>query len=247
MEDEFAVIADWRLAAPLDVPRLAAEFARDGRVRIEPFLRPADAEALRSGLKERADWTQVVSGTNGAVELPRTVRATLPAERLAALDEAVRAEARYGFQYRYETIRVPDGAAERAASDGPVAAFARWLSSEAVLADLRAITGANDVAFADAQATAYGPGDFLTAHDDAVAGKQRRAAYVFSLCPSWRPEWGGLLLFHDDRGRMEGWSPSMNALTLFRVPSPHSVSEVVAQVPVRRYSVTGWLRAGLVR
>ena len=235
-----------QLSDTIDPDRLAAEFGRTGRVRVEPFLRRADAEALRAALKEQADWVQVVSGPGGAVELPRTVRASLPAERLAALDGAVRAEARYGFQYRYETVRVPDTAAERARAENPLVAFARFLSSAPVLDLLRRITGEDAVTFADAQATAYGPGDFLTGHDDAVAGKERRAAYVFSLCPQWRPEWGGLLLFHDACGRMEGWAPTMNALTLFRVPSPHSVSEVVAHVPVRRYSVTGWLRAGAV-
>lgn len=240
MQHAFALTDD------LDVAALAADFARRGRVRIAPLLRPAHADALRAGLKDLSDWTQVVSGPQGAVELPRLTRARLPAERLAALDEAVRAEARYGFQYRYETIRAPDGAAERAARNDPVTAFARFLSSDPVLDLLRRVTGVDDVSFADAQATAYGPGDFLTGHDDAVAGKERRAAYVFSLCPAWRPEWGGLLLFHDANGRVEGWTPGHNVLTLFRVPSPHSVSEVVAQVPVRRYSVTGWLRAGQV-
>ena len=234
------------LADEIDVPRLAAEYARTGRVRIAPFLRPSHAEALHTELKGRDDWVQVISGPKGAVELPRATRAQLPADRLAALDKAVRAEARYGFQYRYETIRIPDGRADRASLNDPIGAFARLLSSDAMLADLRRITGAADLSFADAQATAYGPGDFLTAHDDEVAGKERRAAYVFSLCPSWRPEWGGLLLFHGEGGRIEGWVPGMNALTLFRVPSPHSVSEVVSHVPVRRYSVTGWLRAGQV-
>lgn len=237
---------DFVLSASLNVAALAADFAREGRVRIAPFLRPAHAEALRAGLKERNDWTQVVSGPDGALELPRTFRDQLPPDQMAALNDAVRAEARYGFQYRYETVRAPDNAAERMRSDDPVTAFARFLSTASLLDLLRRVTGATDLSFADAQATAYGPGDFLTAHDDAVAGKQRRAAYVFSLCPNWRPEWGGLLLFQRADGRLEGWVPSFNALTLFRVPSPHFVSEVVAQVPVRRYSVTGWLRTGSV-
>ena len=228
----------------MPVAALAAEFARTGRVRVQPFLDEGQAESLRAHLKGRDDWTQVVSGPAGAVELPRTARDTLPPDRLAALDAAVRAEARYGFQYRYETIRVPDKPAARQAVDDALTGFARFLSSGPVLERLRLITGIDEVAFADAQATAYGPGDFLTAHDDDVAGKARRAAYVFALSPQWRPEWGGLLLFHGAAGHLEGWSPGMNALTLFAVPSAHSVSEVVAQVPVRRYSVTGWLRAG---
>ena len=102
------------------------------------------------------------------------------------------------------------------------------------------MTGAADIAFADAQATAYAPGDFLTAHDDNVAGKARRAAYVLGLTPGWRTDWGGLLLFHRDS---TAWVPRFNTLNLFGVPQPHSVSQVASFAGNRRYAVTGWLRA----
>lgn len=59
---------------------------------------------------------------------------------------------------------------------------------------IRDITGDRDIRFADAQATAFSPGDFLTGHDDRFAGKDRRAAYVLGLTPVWRLEWGGLLI-----------------------------------------------------
>lgn len=236
----------FELAGRFDLQTLAAEFAGTGRVRLERVLPAEAAAALLAECKRRADWVHVVAANGGAAELTRTMRASLPVERVAALDAAIRAEARYGFQYRYETIRVPDQAAERMASGDPFAKLARALSTEPVLATLRRITGVHDLAFADAQATAYGPGDFLTGHNDEVEGKERRAAYVLGLSPHWRPDWGGLLLFHGPEGRLDGWAPQANSLTLFRVPSLHSVSEVVAQVPARRYSITGWLRAGPV-
>lgn len=195
----------------LDATALAQTFARTGRVRIAPFLINDQAESLRDELKTRGDWTQVVSGVNGPVELSRATRANVSAERLAALDEAVRAEARYGFRYRYETVRVPDSAAERCRHRDTFVAFARFLSSRTVIEFLRRVTGSDEIAFADAQATAYGPGDFLTAHTDAVAGKRRKAAYVLSLCPSWRPEWGGLLLFHGQEALVESWVPGMKS------------------------------------
>ena len=92
-------------------------------------------------------------------------------------------------------------------------------------------------------ATAYGPGHFLTAHDDEVAGKKRHAAYVYNLTPTWRIDWGGLLLFHGADGHVaRGFTPSFNALNLFAVPQPHSVSMVAPFAANRRYSVTGWLR-----
>ena len=153
--------------------------------------------------------------------------------------------ARLGFQFRFETIRVPDRDADRLAEPTLLNEFARFLSSKPVVDFFRQITGAGDIGFADAQGTAYGPGHFLTAHDDDVDGKRRRAAYVFNLTPEWRVDWGGLLLFHAADGHVEeGYTPRFNALNIFAVPAVHSVSCVAPFAAHRRYSVTGWLRAG---
>ena len=53
----------------------------------------------------------------------------------------------------------------------PLDQLARLFSSPAAIALFRTVTGHADIDFADAQATAYHAGDFLTAHDDNVAGK----------------------------------------------------------------------------
>ncbi|MEP9401029.1 2OG-Fe(II) oxygenase family protein [Sphingomonas silueang] len=233
------------LPPALDLTALAAAYRRDGRVVIDGLL-PADAAvALAAHLRTRGDWRKLVLSGTQVAEFDRAGWAAIPPDRAEALNLAVYAAARAGFQFRFDSIRVSDARADRAADPTPLGAFARWMSSDAVLAMLRTITGAADVAYADAQATAYAPGDFLTAHDDAVAGKHRRAAYVFGLTPDWRPEWGGLLLFHRDGGRLDAIAPGFNRLTLFRVPQEHSVSEVTRAAPARRYSVTGWLRAGM--
>ncbi|MDP1027510.1 2OG-Fe(II) oxygenase family protein [Sphingomonas sp. KR1UV-12] len=233
----------FRLNPQLDADALHAAYARDGRVRIADFLNVSDAEALRRHLTGRTDWRQVMNSGDKVFELDRPTLAAMDAAKRDALDDAVMAGARAGFQYRYETVRVADGVAERAAAGDPLNAFAEWMSGAEALAFLRAVTGAADAVFADAQATAYAPGDFLTAHDDGVAGKDRRAAYVFGLNPRWRPEWGGLLLFHDGADRVAGVSPAFNTLDLLAVPQPHSVSQVTRAAPSRRYAVTGWLRA----
>jgi SM-20-related protein len=233
----------FRLNPALDTATLAAEYRRDGRVRIADFLHPDDAEALRRHLVGRDDWRQVMNSGDKVFELNRPTLGSMDATKRAALDDAVMAGARTGFQYRYESIRVPDGAAGRRDAAGLLTAFAEWMSGTVALTLLRDVIGAPDLVFADAQGTAYAPGDFLTAHDDAVAGKDRRAAYVFGLNPRWRPEWGGLLLFHDGIDRVSGVSPAFNTLDLLSVPQPHSVSYVTRAAPSRRYSVTGWLRA----
>ena len=116
------------------------------------------------------------------------------------------------------------------------------IRSPALSAFLEAITGLPQPCFTDGQATSYGPGDFLTAHDDAVPGKSRIAAFIYGLTPHWRVEYGGLLLFHGHNDRaVSGHVPRFNTLDLFRVPARHSVSCVTAAAPHRRLALTGWL------
>jgi Rps23 Pro-64 3,4-dihydroxylase Tpa1-like proline 4-hydroxylase len=231
------------LTGDIDVAAARTAFARDGHVRLTPFLAESDAIACLAEMKARDDWVQVLNSGDKVFDLPRESRAAMTPQQREALDQAVLAGAREGFQYRYEALRLPDGNLPMSAGDSLIATWPTFLSSDPVRDLLRVVTGADDISFADGQATAYSPGDFLTGHDDAVPGKQRRAAYVFSLNPMWRVEWGGLLLFHDDSNRVRGVAPAFNSLDIFAVPQMHSVSMVTGSVPNRRYSITGWLRA----
>ena len=229
----------------LDRKALAAAFARSGRVRIEDFLSASDAAMLHRHLRERSDWRLVINQGAKLFELDRSAQAQLAPDRAEQLEAAVNQAARHGFQFRFESIRVPDNEAERETEASPLSEFATFLSSGPALELLRAVTGAPEVTFADAQGTAYGPRHFLTAHDDEVSGKNRIAAYVLNLTPEWRIDWGGLLMFHGSDGHVqEAWTPRFNTLNLFAVPQPHSVSYVTPFVPNRRYAVTGWLRTG---
>jgi Rps23 Pro-64 3,4-dihydroxylase Tpa1-like proline 4-hydroxylase len=223
---------------------LAAEYAANGIVRIPSFLPNERAAQLHAELRSRDDWVQVFNSGDKLFELDRATRSVLDVDRKTALDTAIYAGAREGFQYRYETIRVPDEEEKRRKNGDGLAQLALDLSGGDTRDLLRCITGAHDIGFADAQATAFSPGDFLTGHDDRFPGKDRRAAYVLSLTPTWRIEWGGMLMMHgDEEVATRAYAPAMNVLTLFRVPQMHSVSEVSRAAPFRRYSITGWLRA----
>jgi Rps23 Pro-64 3,4-dihydroxylase Tpa1-like proline 4-hydroxylase len=234
----------FQLNPALDEARLASEYRERGYVRIEALLARDGASRLHESLKGRDDWKQVLNSGDKIFELDREARAAMTAEQAEALDLAVYSGGRDGFQHRYESIRVPDDPDARGQSRDMVADFASWLSGGEARRFLRAVTGEADIDFADAQATAFSPGDFLTAHDDAVPGKKRLAAYVFGLTPIWRTEWGGLVLFHAIDGDVrQGLLPRFNCLNIFAVPQLHSVSMVTKSAAYRRYSVTGWLRA----
>lgn len=232
-----------RLNPDLDLPALASEYTAAGRVRVQHLLADEGVEAFYHHLVGRDDWWQLINTADGVLELDRAARARMTPGERAELDRDVYARAHMGFQYRYEALRVPDDDDASADDADLLAEFARLMSSEPMLAMLRTVTGCTELAFTDGQATAYGPGDFLTGHDDDVPGKNRLAAYVFGMTPRWKPEWGGLLLFHGaGEASVAGHVPRFNTLDLFAVPQRHSVSLVTPAAQGSRYAVTGWLR-----
>jgi Rps23 Pro-64 3,4-dihydroxylase Tpa1-like proline 4-hydroxylase len=232
-----------QLNPALDWEALARAFASHGRIRIHGFLADPFPTRLHEALRGRDTWRQLINSGDKVFELDRTTRAAMSAEQATALETAVQAGARNGFQYRYETLRLTDGDGNGMAGDAELSAFPRWMSSGPARECLRRVTGIAAIDFADGQATAYAPGDFLTGHTDAVPGKQRHAAYVYGLTPQWRTEWGGLLLFHEADGSVRGMTPGFNTLDVFAVPQLHSVSRVGPEAAYRRYAITGWLRS----
>jgi Rps23 Pro-64 3,4-dihydroxylase Tpa1-like proline 4-hydroxylase len=227
----------------LDPERCREIFRAEGRVQLSPFLAGSDAELLLRHLRDSAEWRLILNSGEKVFEAGAAEQAALGPEQQARLDAAVMASARNGFQYRFDSIRVPDAEADRRQRGSLLDQFATFMCSREVLQVLGEITGAGDVQFADAQATRYRPGHFLTAHDDEVDGKNRRAAYVYGLTPEWRADWGGLLLFHGNGRPIDGgFVPSFNTLNLFAVPQTHSVTYVAPFAGAARYSVTGWLR-----
>ena len=236
--------AQYRIIPAFDAATLAEAFSAKGRLHIPDFLAAEDAEQLFACLDQSDVWTLVMNQGEKLIELDKRLRAEISPQKQAVIDRAIYAVAKDGFQFRYENIRVPDDEAESAAVAGPLMASASFLSSNAALSFLRQVTGANDVVTADARATAYGPGDFLTTHNDNDRGETRRVAYVFNLTKQWNPDWGGLLTFPDQAARhAEAYIPAFNAMNLFAVPQPHSVGFVAPFAGARRYSVTGWLHA----
>ncbi len=226
----------------LDRAELARAFAANRRIRIENLLTRDAVAALHDYLQCHDGWWHLINTPDGIFELDREDRARMTAKQRRALQAQIDAGVRTGFQYRYEGLRVPDGV-EVSNVDNPLHAFSALMDSAPMLEFLRAVTGSEEISFSDGQATAYGPGDFLTGHDDNVAGKGRIAAYVFGLTPRWRIEWGGMLMFHDGNGySATALMPRFNCLDLFAVPQLHSVSMVMPAAPERRFAVTGWLR-----
>lgn len=232
----------------IDVPTLRVAFARFGRVQIAPFLAPGEsAELLLQHVTERRDWqVALMTAAGKATWIDRSSWESLkPYEREGLLKLAAPTDPKT-FRYVFEEIAAVGEDLKNREPSTLLGQFADFMSSDLILEAVRQITGITDITVADLRATCYRPGYFLTEHsDDPLNDLKRRVAYVFGLTPEWRPEWGGLLNFHNDLHDVElGLLPRMNVLNLFAVPQNHSVSQVSSFAPKPRYAVTGWFFRG---
>ena len=232
-----------RLSASLDPEVLRPVFARHGRLHAPEVLERDDAARLAAALAEEGRYHRAINHGAKTWDLPLDQWNALPPEKRAALTEAAHAAATRGFQFLFDTYRLSEEVDAGRGPGGPLEAAYRWLNGEAFLGWVRQVTGDPRPRFCDAQATRYGPGHFLTTHDDEDEGKGRLYAYVLNMTAGWRPDWGGLLLFLDADGHVsEGYTPAFNALNLFRVPQRHLVSQVAPFAGGPRLSITGWIR-----
>jgi SM-20-related protein len=229
-----------------DPRKLRAVFERYGRLHIPNFLRVSDAEAISAALAGPVPWLRSVNVRGKSYDMGAEAFAAMTPKRAQELETAIAEGGRSGFQYQFDAWRISDAMEAGQPPKGrlaPLAEVYRLLNGDEFLGFVRGLTGSAQVDYADAQATRYLAGDFLTAHNDAVDGKNRLFAYVLNFTRGWRPDWGGLLLFHDADGHVaEGYTPTFNSLNIFSVPQAHAVSQVASFVTAPRLSITGWVR-----
>jgi SM-20-related protein len=230
----------------LDRAAAAARFTTQGRVQLRDFLEPATAQDLHRCLEAEVPWgltyTQPQDGSPVLLQGPE-FKARDPRE-LETIHRDVTARAGKGFAFHYSTYMMVTAYRERRDPGLGLHRVMEFLNTPTFLDLIRGITGAQEIRKANAQATRYSRGDFLTWHTDGP-NRARKAAYVINLARDWREEWGGLLQFSDrqDPGQTvaESYVPVFNSLSLFRVPAWHQVSRVSEAAPHARYAVTGWV------
>lgn len=231
------------LSSGLDRRLIRDIFSQRRRVHIPDILQDPAARFGLEVLRNRTSWSLSVNSAEQHYDVHHEQIAALPTAQQVLMLAAINKGARHGFQYAFNNFPMHDVyvAGERT---HPLMRFYEFLNSRPFLDFAREITGCSDIAFADAQATLYRPGHFLTVHDDDIRGKNRRVAYVLNFTETWRADWGGILQFIDQDGHIaEGYTPVFNSLNLLRVPQKHCVSYVAPSAADGRYSITGWLRA----
>jgi len=233
-----------RLDPSVDADLVGQVFRKFGRAHITGILDPVSAGRVHRCLSDETPWGVALFDEHGHRDLGVPSLAALDPVARGALLASIDRVATTGFAYRYSNFRLDDHYHAGEHRDLFLMRFYEFINSPPFLEFARKVTGVPEIDYADAQATRYGRGDFLTTHDDDVEGKNRHAAYVFNFTPQWRTDWGGLLAFPDEFGHLhEAFSSAFNALNLMRVPMPHSVTQVATFAGGSRYSITGWLRS----
>lgn len=235
----------FKLSKSLDSAAIRRDFEQQGVAHILQALPDENAHRIRKALLESTPWNVVFNDRQKHVDLSDGTIRGMTAEQAVRLQDAIYGQARSGFQYFYNNYPVYDAYKAGLNKGHVLHQFYEWMNGEEFLGFARNVTGFEDISFVDAQATRYRPGHFLTSHDDNVAGKKRRAAYIFNFSIDWRPDWGGYLQLLDEEGHVwRGIKPTFNALTILAVPQSHNVSFVTPFAGGMRFAISGWLRYG---
>lgn len=232
------------LSPQLEAGVINSVFRQHRRVHIAGVLEEQGAVDLFRCLQKEVPWRlSCHAGGRNANFSEEDLRKLTDVDRVR-LDQHFLETAQRGFEYVFGNWPIYD--LWKAGREQPalMVETIEFLNSPSFLDFAREATGIREIAYADAQATRYGPGHFLTSHDDSVDKQGRLAAFVLNLTPKWMPDWGGILQFFDEEGHVEeGYAPTFNALNVFRVPKLHAVSYVTPFTASYRYSVSGWFWA----
>jgi Rps23 Pro-64 3,4-dihydroxylase Tpa1-like proline 4-hydroxylase len=228
----------------LDPAALGASYRVRNRLQIPDILVPSEAERLHVCLTQETPWGVVYNEGGQVVQVMADQLRALPQAEGARLVSGAIARARTGFQFLYHFY--PMLSAYQAGRDPGLYLHSvlERINAEPFLAFVRQVTGIPTLVRADAQATLYAPGHFLTRHDDSPnVNLNRRVAYVLSMTRNWHPDYGALLQFYDDANAVtDVFVPRFNTLSLFTVPQMHAVTYTAPFAPVGRFAITGWFQ-----
>lgn len=238
------------LRADLDIGALGASLQANGRLVISDVLDTEVATRLRDCLDHSLPWALAYRDVRYSPEhqsqrLSQADFQALGPGRAAALRAEILVQARDYFQYLYQYFNIGEGMRSGQPAGLYLYEFYNFLQSDEFLEPIRKLCATPELNKVFAHATLYTAGNFLKVHEDIVADRDRRYAYVLGLTHGWQADMGGLLHFLDDHDRITATIvPRFNSLTLFAVPARHLVSTVAPWVTTPRLAITGWLMVG---
>jgi Rps23 Pro-64 3,4-dihydroxylase Tpa1-like proline 4-hydroxylase len=245
MDETAGEIPLFEINPALDRASLAARFAAEGRVQIRDVLTARTADTIAGILERETPWglASAVGKEKPTVHRAEALRTMNDSSRAALGERLTHAVKSGDYAFLYAQYPMLQAYLERWQPDHPLDLLLEHVNDQPLMELVRDVTNMPELVKADAQATLFAPGHFLSMHDDSHVAEGWRVAYVFGFAREWRPDWGGYLMFYDDDDDViAGLRPRFNTLNLFAVPQRHNVTYVVPSAPVRRLAITGWFR-----
>ncbi|HRK62755.1 MAG TPA: 2OG-Fe(II) oxygenase family protein [Terricaulis sp.] len=233
-----------RLNPSIDVDAYARIYAQHKIVQIPDVFEPASAEALEVAMRTMP-WRMVYQNEKreNILTTPAEFAAMPLLQRQAIIDGMRRRTARGEFGFTYLVYPMINARIANWDPGHPIHRLTDFLNGPEFLSLARRLIQFPALTKVDGQVSCYRPGDYLSYHRDEGLKSERRAAYTLGFSRAWRPDWGGLLVFHDDNNNVRtGLTPRFNTLTVFDGMMPHSVTQVASFTPNPRFSVAGWFR-----
>ncbi|WP_395338312.1 2OG-Fe(II) oxygenase [Ningiella sp. W23] len=216
------------------------QYGQDKRLRLFDVFMPKTAGDIAQHIHQDLSYKNAFVEDGNFKAMSTKELEALGSEKQQALTKAIYKQASDGVGFLYAKCQLHQNPSDLSLSQQVLT----WLNSAELLNGIKAMTGHEDITGANAQATRYYPGHFLTRHNDVNEHENRRVAYVLNFTPKWHPDWGGLLQFyHDDGNPKDTWVPIFNSIALFDVTHPHAVSYVAPFAKNPRLAITGWFTA----
>ena len=216
---------DYHLNPNLDLEALAEGFKKSNRVQVKNALDEKSADALSETIEKMAIWRWVFLDRNSEWVMSSEQVNQMTERRRKELMQRLFLQAREGFQYlRFEcpTDEIPDAKDPKALTDADV-----FFKSNDFRDFLRAVSGEKDGEPRGLHARWLNREKFMA--DSALATDRPDCKLYFSMdvTRTWRPNWGGQLMFLDDDGEIEeAWAPAFNRLNIYSASARHFINYV---------------------
>lgn len=232
-----------RLNPAIDPAPYARAYAESKVVQIADLFEEEIAAALEKVLMA-LPWRLVCQNEfRETILLTQAELAAMSPEARRKLEDGIRERAAVNFGGTYYAYPMIEAAQKGWDPGHPIHALTLFLNSPEFREFAQVLIGHPSLTKIDAHASNYQRGHYLTRHIDDGARFERRAAYTIGFSRNWQPDWGGLLVFLDDKRDVErGLLPRFNTLTVFDGLKLHSVTSVSTFAPQPRLSIAGWFR-----
>ena len=242
-------VVQLRFNPALDLSRYAEIYSRRGIVQIPAIFEEPAANEIEALLSGALPWRMLLTDENDSpIHFTSAELKAMGRERVDAMIKNAFARARENRGFFYNTYPMIEAYLRGWEPGHPIHQITEFINGPEYLGLGRVVTGIAGINKADAHATAYHPGHFLTRHLDYGEDFERRAAYVLGFARDWQPDWGGLLLFLNEKQDIaEGYLPRFNVLTIFDIKYLHTVTQVSSFAGGVRRAITGWFRDDPVR